>query len=308
MKRIRVIFIASFPRSGSTLLERLLAELGSVAVVGEGRRVWERGFANNELCSCGHHFCDCPFWSDVREVARRSGAIDPAETRVLGEEAIPDRPGLASMRRSKRIDPRRLTAYKRELSILYASIAHVSGRSTIVDSSKDMSYGSLLGTLPGVDMTLVHLVRDPRAVAYSWQRKRRRPEITDRVEYMPTISPAGTAVGWMRRNIAIELASRRSTGPHRVRYEDLVANSLTVVPRLLGGADNNPSELVGNPSGVPLGSYHSASGNPMRLDRGPLKVAADSEWELKMKMRDRALILALAFPGILRYGYLRSAT
>ena len=42
----------------------------------------------------------------------------------------------------------------------------------MIDSSKWPTYGFLLSTIESFDMYVLHLVRDPRACAFSWQRKK----------------------------------------------------------------------------------------------------------------------------------------
>src|SRR5690348_5241537 len=68
-----VIFLAGSTRSGSTVLEsELSAAVGGVAV-GEVRYAWQRGIAENNLCSCGALFSECVFWNHVLELCRRDG-------------------------------------------------------------------------------------------------------------------------------------------------------------------------------------------------------------------------------------------
>ena len=109
----------------------------------------------------------------------------------------------------------------------------VSGAPAIVDSSKDSTYALLLSTIEGLEVEIVHLVRDSRAVAFSWQRRRRRPEIVDREEYMPVIRPAGAAAGWSARNVSAEALRSFSSRYVRLRYEDLTADPDSA---LVGGA------------------------------------------------------------------------
>src|SRR4051794_6483600 len=196
--RVRVLYIAGFPRSGSTLLERILGSEADFFSCGEVRRIWERGFLANELCSCGEPFLSCPFWTEV--IDRAFGG--PAEVDVQGMAAAIDgaqnrsaRWALVARRSLRRAGTRR-GLFDQVLPTLYRAIADVSGRATLVDSSKDSTYGLILATTPAIDVEVIHLVRDSRAVAYSWQRRRRRPEIVDREEFMPLIRPSGTAVGW----------------------------------------------------------------------------------------------------------------
>ena len=52
----------------------------------------------------------------------------------------------------------------------YAAIAQVSGRRVVIDSSKHASLAFCLSTSPALDLRVVHVIRDSRAVAYSWSR------------------------------------------------------------------------------------------------------------------------------------------
>ena len=146
----------------------------------------------------------------------------------------------------------------------------VSGAPAIVDSSKDSTYALLLSTIEGLEVEIVHLVRDSRAVAFSWQRRRRRPEIVDREEYMPMIRPAGAAAGWSARNVSAEALRRFSSRYVRLRYEDLTADPDTALTEVLGGTRRRDRARTG-PSAVRGDLHHTVSGNPMRLAEGPAR-------------------------------------
>ena len=62
------------------------------------------------------------------------------------------------------------------LGHVYAAAARVSKSRVLIDSTKDAPYAYLLDGMPTVDLRVVHLVRDPRAVAHSWRRLVERPE------------------------------------------------------------------------------------------------------------------------------------
>ena len=300
---VKVLYISGYPRSGSTLLERLLTLEAGVASGGELRRIWERGFLANELCSCGAPFLSCPFWTQV--VVEAFG--EPA--RVDVEAAAAAIRSLESRRRRWREVGSRARGrsgavaelLEELLPPLYRAIVTVSGRTAVVDSSKDPVYALLLSGMPGIDLQTVHLIRDSRAVAYSWQRRRRRPEVVDREEYMPVIRPTGSAVGWSARNLAVEVLSRFSRSYTRVRYEDLVSDP-SVASTLIGDERVDPGQPDGEQSSHFPG-YHTVSGNPMRLTKGAPRIVADVEWAAAMPRRQRAAVTALTFPLLLRYRY-----
>ena len=164
----KVLFVAGYVRSGSTLLDRLLGSVEGAISIGESSLVWERGFRRNLACSCGEPFRMCPFWNDVADVAFGGMASLDVEAVLHARRRI-DRwwriPQMLTRAHGRRFERDRDT-YVRHLDKLYSGIAEVGGADLIVDSTKEPSHGLLL-LAAGLDLRTVHLVRDPRAVAYS---------------------------------------------------------------------------------------------------------------------------------------------
>jgi hypothetical protein len=208
--------------------------------------------------------------------------------------------------------------YQDILSRLYRAIQQVSGADCIIDTSKEPSTAFLLSTLPQVELHIVHLVRDSRAVAFSHLRKKIRPEITERQVHMVRWSPLQSAVGWMYRNLAAEAlrlavsgSARRFTDVNassyymRVRYEDLMANpyeTLCQILRPLGATCEGLDRIVKD-SQVQLGLDHTVWGNPMRFQQGAIGFHADVGWQRQMRAKDRLLVELMTLPLLWRYGY-----
>ncbi|HEX2192960.1 MAG TPA: sulfotransferase [Acidimicrobiales bacterium] len=300
--RPAVIYIGGTGRSGSTLLAGLLGGLRGHVAVGELRYVWTRGLAENHLCECGAPFRSCPFWTDV--FGEAFGGFDESHPEAVARLArrvdrIRHIPRLA-------VPPLRSARFRADLAQLgdvlhrlYAAVLAVSGASFVVDSSKDPSYAFLLCALPSLDVSLVHLVRDSRAVAYSWTRRRVRPEIHWKVEYMRQRPPLLTARRWVQYHLLFELLERRVPRRLRIRYEDVAADPEAAVARV--------AELTGAARGpVPTSalSGHSVGGNPLRFEE-PRPVRADTAWMEEMAPDDRRVVTAVTAPLLARYGYLR---
>jgi hypothetical protein len=60
-----------------------------------------------------------------------------------------------------------------DLQQLYRAIQCVSGARVLIDSSKVPTYGLILSRTSDIHLSVLHLVRDSRAVAYSWLREGR---------------------------------------------------------------------------------------------------------------------------------------
>ncbi len=306
-EKIRVLFIGGYGRSGSTLLERILGQIDSFFSIGEVRHIWERSFGENQLCGCGEHFTNCSFWCAVIEEAFGGwNKLDMDEFRALKNSTDLKRyiPLMAMPLLRTSNYEKRLEAYSEILGKLYKAISKISGCRIIVDSSKNPSHGFLLHTISDIDLYVLHLVRDSRAVAFSWQRRKVRPEVYWKKEFMPRHSWTKSAVEWLVLNTIIESLAHMNTNYMLIRYEDLVCNLRNVVTQIIDriGEKRPNLEFLDN-STVHLGKDHTVSGNPMRFKAGAISVSPDNEWEAKMRKDKKCVVSTLTWPLLYRYGY-----
>jgi hypothetical protein len=198
---------------------------------------------------------------------------------------------------------RRFRAYAEALRRIYAAVAAVSGAALVVDSSKHASTAALVRTMPGISSRIVHLVRDPRGVAWSWSKIVDRPDVTTgESSMMARIGPAHVAARWQTSNALLALV--RSHGG-LLRYEDFVDRPVHATRRLLalGGLPTDELPQFLDDRTVVLGSDHTVAGNPLRFTTGTVEIRDDDEWRRSMPARRRALVTALAFPSMLLYRY-----
>jgi hypothetical protein len=182
------------------------------------------------------------------------------------------------------------------VTTLYEAIRDVTGAELIVDSSKDPTYAWFLRSLNEVDLRIVNLIRDPRAVAHSWTRIRRRPEIPDDEAYMRRFPATRSAWNWTREQLILE--PLRHVARTRLRYEDLVNDPSGTVQQILRFAGlSTRSERTGEPFN------HSISGNPTRFGDTTPAVVGDDEWMTAMTTADRWKVTLMTFPLLARYGY-----
>lgn len=292
MGDISLVYIAGMGRSGTTLVEGLLAARPGFFAVGEMVYLWERGVRGNELCSCGRRFHDCPFWTAVIADAfndsseKLAAELEGAHRRFMGRGRSRDGYPLNAM-----IDAQRR---------VYASVVKLSGATVVVDSSKFPAYGRALSTQPELDVRPVHVVRDSRAVAHSWQRRKRRPEADEADAFMPVYSARTIAKDWVRMNRESAALVRAAERGVQVRYEDL-EESRAVVDRAL--AELGLSEPLSESVPAPHGHRHSVSGNPSRLQDTPATVRIDDDWVSAMPRDARVVVTSMTAPWLLRYGY-----
>jgi hypothetical protein len=306
---IDVCFLGGFGRSGSTLLERVVAELPGVCSLGEVRHLWYRGVADNELCACGAHFHDCEFWTPVGELA--FGGWDNVEVGGVRR--------LARQVDRMRYVPTGLMAgelsayhavareYADYFARVYRAAAVVSGASMVLDSSKNASTACALRTHEQIQLRVLHVIRDSRGVAHSWAKQVRRPEADSASSrpLMDSYPPWTSALLWDAHNIAFTVLGSRGTPVHRVFYEQFLADPLgatEAIAKFLGIDGSSVPEFLDGHR-VRLGATHQAAGNPMRFAKGELAFRADDAWRTKMPTGARRTVTGLTWPLMRRYGY-----
>ena len=301
----RVAYVGGWGRSGSTLLDRILGHVPGFVSVGELRMIWRRGLVGNATCGCGSAFRECPFWTKVGDRAYGGwDAVDVGE--VMRLRTSLDR-GWTTLPLASPVLPRswtdRLARYEAYLAPLYRSIAEVAGASVVVDSSKLPSHAFILKRMNDVDPRVIHLVRDARAVAYSWQKDVVKDPNTG--ERMIVYRPWSAAARYDLYN-AMTSFLRIARVPYlRVRYEDLVAAPEATVRNIVRHVrpEDDPDLSFIDGDTVSLGVGHTVGGNPMRFTQGSMQIRRDESWRTRFPSADRAWISVLTAPWLARYGY-----
>jgi hypothetical protein len=305
-----VLYIAGTGRSGSTVLANILGEVDGVFAAGEVRYLWQRGLKEGRLCGCGLTVRDCPVWSRVLAAA---GQLDDAErvdaivSMLQRTGRIRNLPGVLAGSVVPRLDPAEshaLAPARDALGDLYAAIADVTGCRVIVDSSKLPAYANVLAATPGIDLRVVHLIRDPRGAAYSWSSRKTLADGAART-HMEQIGPAKSAVLWDVWNLAGGVLFKGDPDRYlRLRYEDFVSDPPGSIRAILGMVGIKDADLPFiNSNEARTTPNHSVAGNPDRLRHGVITLRSDDRWRLAMKPRNRRLVSTLTSPLLLRYGY-----
>jgi hypothetical protein len=305
-----VLFIGGLGRSGTTVVERVLGEVPGVCTAGELVHLWHRAVLSDERCGCGEPFSSCPFWQAVgtrafggwdRTLAER---METLRARVDRTRFIP----RLVLRGARGASGPELAEYVSVFRRLYAAIAAESGATVVVDSSKHSSLAFCLRTDPGIDLRVVHAVRDSRGVAYSWTKEVRRPESAAGADLMTRYSPVRSALLWTGHNASLVLLARLGTPTRVLRYEDFVAEPERVLTELgdFAGLTLGDGALgFVDGSSVLLAPSHTVAGNPMRFRTGPITLRRDDAWREELPRGRRRLVSVLTFPLLARYGYLR---
>ncbi|MFX0066135.1 MAG: sulfotransferase [Candidatus Hermodarchaeota archaeon] len=270
-----IIYISCVPRSGSTLLDNLLAAHQEIITVGEvfqlkAYALEDRRFYNPEsplVCSCGRRVADCNFWSQVEANLNKQLWELKLKPRFLEIQWQKERdierklwvkvghcinrwpwlycmPGLHEALQGGAIG--------KDSWQLFDAISSVTSARRIVDSSKSPFRFWSLHKARANQIKLIILCRDYRAVVHSMVRR--------------GLGIRRSIEGWVRENRKIEMLSSDIPSQliMRVRYEDLCNDSESVMRRLclFLGLEFSPEVLM-RPEHSNL---HHLGGSPSKFD------------------------------------------
>ena len=303
-EKLRIIYIMGYGHSGSTVLDIILGNHPDIVSVGELTNLVRDAWINNKLCACGIPGNECNFWSNVR---------------IHWEDSV----GLKNIKKYLNLQSnferyRRWPFLKRESALhsntsifqeyaeytykLFEAIAKVSGKKTIVDSSKNPVRAFALSMIPDIKFRLIHLVRDGRGVAWSLTKKRGKGKNfrTNCVYASPWLQ----GLDWVLTNVTSEYVLRRpGIRGIRIKYEDLVNypfESLKHIGEMIEiKFDNVANDLL---SEEKMNIGHIVAGNRIRLD-SCLRLRPDFEWKHRLEKRRQKIFWLMAGWLERKYGF-----
>ncbi|WP_299284958.1 sulfotransferase [uncultured Tateyamaria sp.] len=300
---IQVLYIGGYGRSGSTVVDIALGQFPGVFGAGEMGNLQRHVWANNEYCACGAQVRDCELWSVIVErwlEGEPPGTMERYKRLSERFEALRNPLqllGAMTWTRSFR-------EYARLTRSLFAAIRQTANCRVIVDSSKSPSRAIALSRTPGVDLSLLHLMRDGRGVAWSMMKSL---EVDPSAGVQRSVGGAPalrTTHRWIAFNILAEFAAsrlgkKRST---RLRYEDFTADPVAALQPVLAMIGVSPA-ASDTPDLAEIVADHQVAGSRIRMG-GALRISRDASWETKMPERDRLQVQRRAGWMLNRYGYL----
>ena len=300
VRRTKVLYIAGPSRSGSTLLGNLLGELDGFFNAGELIDFWSWGLDKDGTCGCGEPFSKCSVWRGILSTLSGSRPFQKADAietvRLAAKEIhswkVPFWQSFPSLRTRMLT---KLSDYHRLLQSLYPAIQRSLKCRVIVDGSKNAAYAYQLSQLPQIDLYILHLIRDPRATAFSWMRKK---------EALHQVGPLLSTAVWTSRNVVSAGLQRQLPLNYlRLRYEDFIRAPRDAVQEIIRFTGESPGMLPRvTDQQIELSTNHTIYGNPNRYQRGRIHLRADDQWR-HGRWASKHLVTALTWPLLLKYGY-----
>ena len=306
MTRRKIVAISGSGRTGSTLLSLLLSQHRAIFNLGQLRDLWG-AWAVDAPCTCGHRLSACPVYSVVipevfgarpdegLQEARRSMKAffrDAARLRDWSDAAAIER--LAARHRT----------FLDRLGAVLDALQRVSGAAEFIDASKSPEMALALALTEGTDLRVLNLVRDPRAIAVSWHK--RRGEVLAGWEFSRV---------WAKRQQALVRWSR-SLGERfiEVRYEDFAADARAAVERVQAWAGLDPTPGIFAAADRATIAWDRQHLYPPANERilaeraGTVTIAPADEWRARRHWLQHALALLATHPEGARYARTAPAT
>jgi hypothetical protein len=188
---------------------------------------------------------------------------------------------------------------------VHNAIAEVTGAEVVVDSSKLPTYGALLAANDSLDIRVIHLVRDPRATAFSWQRSQATYQAEGFAEPIDQFSTLKSTFLWTIWNGAVPILLNTPEKPVlTIRYEDLVTSPEATLQIAFAHAGLVDAEIPFETDGtLTIAPSHNIAGNSNRLRHGATRFSEDIEWKAAMTPLSRAGASLTSWPVRRRFGY-----
>lgn len=266
---IKVVYISSFSRSGSTILDAILGNLPDAVGVGELMRLPTSGWQNNEFCSCGEHCRSCEFWTRVFDDWRKNTGADPSHYAALQDRFERFR-RLPVLLTEKRTRSGGFDEYLAMSVALLRSIQSVSGKNIIIDSSKNPFRAMALNMSSAVDLRFIHLVRDRDAVVRSMAKPYRK-DLKKGIEVdMLGDAEWKTSLLWYLVNAQISWVGKQFPPEKllKVSCEDLISSpeeQIEKIGAMVGGDITDIKKRISEEKPFAIG--HKIAGNRLRMEK-----------------------------------------
>lgn len=283
---IKLLYILGSGHSGSTLSDLILGSHSQIESGGE-INAFQSYFGQNSdrpkekrICTCEVHVEDCEYWGRVRQ-----------ELNLLGGNVDLD------------IQAENQKEFEENNYRLMKAMLTVSAKEIFCDSSKQYSRLKKFLKSNLFEVTILHLVRDGRAVAYSRQKKAaRKADKLDRVGDYKDLYYEGLN-SWKRTNAKIHAKFGHRDRYHRLRYEDLVDNPEKVFIDLLGKLN---LEFESDQLQFWSQTHHNLSGNRMRrnlFSNGQPEIRMDMSYLENLSFNQWWLGNLYTLSALRRFGY-----
>jgi len=253
----RIIYIAGYGRSGSTLLDMALSSCDQIESVGAGSTLslWIR---KNDICSCGERFNHCAFWGQIlknlllsndKSLKWKINFFSYFESILLPVIW----PGLILISNE----------YRLVWQSIFKSMRRESGARWIVDSSKT-TFDSifrpvLLRGLVGSQIEILHLQRSTKAVVNSAMKGPGSPERVTRIVFPQKLHILKVLLHLVSTDFLTRMLYGWLPEYRVIKYEELSVNA---IDKIVGKITKSRV----HETHTPYQAKHNLGGNRLRFN------------------------------------------
>ena len=254
----KLLYIMGTGRSGSTILEILLAQGEGVFAAGELTALVQDGFIENKTCSCGSDCSSCEIWGTVLSELK----VESWEFKEWAEvqKKVDWHDGF--IKQILHLLPRKaLQLYRKRNLALLDAIKRVTGSSVVLDSSKYAGRALALFRILRLDLKVICLTRAPIGLMTSFQKPNKdeqRPKsvMATLLYYCVTLT--------LLRIASLYLGSK----VFPLHYEDLLADpegTIKAIGQWSGIDFSKPQAMLARDESFHVG--HLVTGNRLRKQK-----------------------------------------
>jgi hypothetical protein len=263
----KIIYIAGYSRSGSTILDILLSSHPDIFGTGELVYLFDDWMNSTRSCSCGMTYENCCFWKNFK----LPEGIDFMEAIKIIRN-VEERKNVKALAHNS-INSDVIQKYELIQSALYSYIFRTSGKHTVIDSSKSSRHMAgrfyALHTYTQLDVYVIHLIKNGLSVVESFVKKGRNWALegygtNDRFMAMRS------SFGWLLANsVALRLAKKIPLNRYlQIKYEELTTQPENTLRRIGEFLDMDLSDIIALVKNKELlQAKHNVGGNRLRLEK-----------------------------------------
>jgi hypothetical protein len=288
--KIKLIYIASNGRSGSTLLDMLLGKHNECYTLGEFQMMPIDFKNNTQPCGCSKKVSECELWTKIynknKEIIN-NGTI--SRFREFDGGKVLRWAELLEIFFSKPANHKQKELYGEDnYQVLDTVYNHLQDKDIryFVDASKDSYRLKWLIQSGYFEIKVLHIIKKPEAFVYSMTKDKeglKKLYMTLRMTFR-----------WIVENsIIYKVAHKYATKDnyYKVNYEELAGNFDNEINRIFNFLELEVSSNLYN-DGF-MHTNHAISGNFMRF-KSP-KISLDTKWKEKMGMVFKNIVNTLTY-------------
>jgi len=297
-------------RSGSTLLDTILNSTDETVGIGQLSTIADD---HTLPCSCGKVSNECDFWGNVFKLYEQKTG-DAGRVRLKELEQKFERDTHFFKLLFARYNKTEFNEYKKLTLNEFEAIAEVSGKNTILDSSKMVARSINLVRMKELDVNIIHLIRDGRGLLWSSIPRGIRDgyDHNSKTSIYPTFANMlRFTKRWTITNLSIYFFDkfRLFTNYHLVKYENYISEPLIRIKQICDFLDIDFDKIKENlENQTPFKIGHILSGNPEIKSMGTVNLDQNKDskhnlWQSAFPFSIQLLHYTLGLPTYIIFKY-----